>query len=344
MSRVLLFNTDLEIGGTPTVVRELARRLPACGVDIEVACLGRFGPTAEQIAGDGGTVHALNARVRQLPSAVQRLRNLVKLEKFDTVLSFLVHANTVAALARRKDDGVHWWQSIQTTQPTPRWHWRVQRWAGRRAEGFIVPSQSIRAVARQRSGIEPARVHVLPNGVDAADVVEQARPPRDPTSVLRVGFLGRLDPVKRVPLLVEAMRDLDRVELHVFGDGPDRKNIAGPHVHLHGFTDRHAALDQIDALCLPSIAEGFPMVIIEAMAAGLPVVGTDAPGIRDAIVDGETGLLFGSDGAGPIASALRRVRDHPTEAATRAAHALYRVRVLWTWQSIVPFYAKLLAA
>ena len=321
MRRALLFTTDLEIGGTPTVVRELARRLPACGCATEVACLGRLGPTARQIVGDGGTVHAFDVGLLQLPSAVRRLRRLVKSGGFDAVLSLLVHANAVAALARRRGDRVRWWESIQTTQPTPRWHWRVQRWAARRADGFVVPSESIRAVAEARSGIDPRRVHVLPNGVDAADVAEHARPPRDPSSVLRVGFLGRLDPVKRVPMLVEAMRHVDRAELHVFGDGPERAAVerakrGTTNVTLHGFADRLAALEQIDVLCLPSIAEGFPMVLVEAMAAGVPTIGTDAPGIRDAIVDGETGLLFASDGLAPLVSALRQVRDDPAAAAT----------------------------
>ena len=347
MSRVLLFNTDLEIGGTPTVVRELARRLPEHGCAVEVACLGRHGPTAEQIVGDGGTVHAFGVGLRQLPGAVSRLRNLVKSGQFDAVLSFLVHANVVAALARRRGDGVRWWQSIQTTQPRPRWHWLAQRWAARRSDGFIVPSESIRDAAKLRSGVDFDRVHVLPNGVDAADVAKEARPPRDPASVLRVGFLGRLDPVKRVPLLVEAMRQVERAELHIFGDGPDRAAVelarrGMANVRLHGFADRRAAFEQMDVLCLPSLAEGFPMVVIEAMAAGVPVVGTDAPGLRDAIVHDETGLLFDEAGVDPIATALRDLRDHPDRAATRATAAVAHVREHLTWQSIVPRYAALL--
>ena len=372
MTRVLLFNTDLETGGTPTVVRELARRLPNVEMQVEVACLGRFGPTAEQIELDGGRVTAFDLKAWQMPLAVLKLRRLVREREIDTVLSFLVHANVVAAAASRRLPKVRWLQSIQTTQPYPKWHWRAQRWASKRAAGFIVPSQSIADAARDRSGIDPSRVSVIPNAVDAADVANDPRPPRDAASMLRVGFLGRLDPIKNVPDLVRAVLPLDRVELHVFGDGPDRGRIegllqpggnaaqvrprgerrsppAGPgprcdpavgsaaKVTLHGFADRRAVWPQIDVLCLPSSAEGMPMVLIEAMAAGVPVVGRDAPGIRDVIERNRTGLLFD---AGGLPDALRRIRDDPTLAATHAASALEVVRERYVWDRVLPLYRE----
>lgn len=345
MGRILLFNTDLELGGTPTVVRELARRLPA-----DVACLGRFGPVARQIEEDGGHVFAFNLRPRNVLTAVGQLQRLVAEREVDVVLSFLVHANAIAALARRKGDGMRWVQSIQTTQPTPRWHWHAQRIAAGRADAVIVPSESIRQVANSRSGIDLCRVTVIPNGVDFTDVVMQPRPARDPAGVLRVGFLGRLDPVKRVPLLVRAVRSLERVELHIFGDGPDRRTVeavAGgdQRIKMHGFTVKYAALAAMDVLCLPSIAEGFPMVIIEAMAAGVPVVGADAPGIRDAVVDHRTGRLVKmppGEETKALAAALAEVRDNPAAAAARALAALEHVGDHLTWEQIVPRYGEVL--
>ena len=345
-TRVLLFNTDLETGGTPTVVRELARRLPDDAVRVEAACLGRFGPVAEQIEKDGGRVTAFDLKPWQAPLAVSRLRRLVRAREIDVVLSFLVHANVVAALASRRMKHVRWIQSIQTTQPYPKWHWRAQRWAARYAAGFVVPSRSIADAARDRSGIDPSRVRIIPNAVDAAEVAEQARPPRDAASVLRVGFLGRLDPIKNVPDLVRAVLPLERVELHVFGDGPDRgrvKAAAGgaAKVTLHGFADRRSVWPQIDVLCLPSSAEGMPMVLIEAMAAGVPVVGRDAPGIRDVIEDGQTGVLFRLEKLGTI---LQRCRDEPALFTTLAARALVIIRDQLTWTHLIPQYRSALAS
>ena len=342
--RLLLFNTDLEPGGTPTVVRELARRLRTCETDVEVACLGRSGPVAREIERDGGRVTAFDLGVRGLRSAVRRLRELVLDRRIDVVLSFLVHANTVASLARRTGDGVRWWQSVQTTQPRPRWHWHAQRLAARRADGFIVPSESVAEVAARRSGIDRRRVVVIPNGVEESDVSTFPRLPPPPTVPLRVAFLGRLDPVKRVPLLVRAVRSLDGVELDVYGEGPDRANIEAAaagmtNVRLHGHTARERALATAGVLVLPSEAEGFGLALIEAMAAGVPVVGADVPGIRDVIRHGETGLLASPD---TLADAIASVRDDPAAATGRATAALAWVRAQRTWQAVVPRYREVL--
>ena len=270
MPRVLLFTTDLELGGTPTVVRELARRLRGDDFETAVVCLGRAGPVADLIQNDGVGVTALDLSPRRLPTAVRSLRRIVRDGGVDTVLSFLLHANAVAALARRRGDGVRWWQSIQTTQPDPAWHWHVQRLAAKRAHGIIVPSFGVADVAARRSGIEAGLLRVVPNAIDPASLAETPRPPRDPKSPLRAVFLGRLDPVKRVPMLAEAVSRLDRVTLDIYGDGPDRAAIeplAGDAVRLHGFANRDDALADADVLVLPSAAEGFGLVLIEAMAA-----------------------------------------------------------------------------
>src|ERR1700722_13453300 len=124
--RILLLVTDLHIGGTPTVVRELAIRLHAGGNDVQVACLDAWGPTADAIVAAGVPVTALNARGVFDLLVVARLARFIRREKFDVVLSFLVHANVAAAVASRFVANVRWLQSIQTTQPSPHWHWVLQ--------------------------------------------------------------------------------------------------------------------------------------------------------------------------------------------------------------------------
>ena len=100
LPRILLFLTDLEFGGTPTVVRELALRLRT-QADIQVACLGKWGPVAGELSVADIQVTALaatgSADVRVLP----RFLHLLTTEKIDTVFSFLLHANAVAAAACR---------------------------------------------------------------------------------------------------------------------------------------------------------------------------------------------------------------------------------------------------
>src|SRR4051812_26432734 len=116
--RLLLLITDLEIGGTPTVVRELALRLRASSaVDVYVGCLKGFGPVAMELQRAGVPVKSFTAAsVMDLPAVVGELRAYVRDQQIDTVLSFLIHANTVAAMASRGVTGMRWLQSIQTTQ------------------------------------------------------------------------------------------------------------------------------------------------------------------------------------------------------------------------------------
>ena len=105
--RILLLNTDLEIGGTPTVVRELAIRLrDATGAHIEVAGLSKSGPLCDQLAARGIRCTALGARGAWDLKIIRSLGGLLRRGKFDTVLSFLIHANF------RPDQGVSVAQAI----------------------------------------------------------------------------------------------------------------------------------------------------------------------------------------------------------------------------------------
>ena len=351
--RILLLITDLEIGGTPTVVRELATRLNQVEhVKCEVASLGQLGPVGHQLRQAGVQVHALGGRgLRNAFAVLTQLIDLVRFGRFDTVFSFLVHANTMAAAASLffSSGSVRWLQSIQTTQPSPHWHWKLQRRAHKRAERIAVPSPSVSHVAHQLAAIPLQKFVVIPNAINADDFKIE----RDHgSSAFRVGFVGRLDPIKRIPDLLHATKLLgDGVHLQVFGAGRERDSIVAEirrmgindRVTLHGSVPRpQEALKQIDLLVLPSSAEGFGLVLIEAMAAGIPVVGTNAPGIRDVVKNNETGLLVPVGSPPELAEAIRRVMDDSALRHRLVRRAQEDVRERFTWNAILPLYAELL--
>ncbi len=93
---------------------------------------------------------------------------------------------------------------------------------------------------------------------------------------------------------------------------------------------------------LPSAAEGFGLVLIEAMAAGVPVVGTNVMGIRDVIRDGETGLLVGSDDEPGLAAAIDRVVGERNLRSRLIESAARYVRENFTWSQVLPKYRELL--
>jgi glycosyltransferase involved in cell wall biosynthesis len=348
--RILFLLTDLEIGGTPTVVREIAARLnDPPHVAVTVACLAARGPVADQIEKRGVSVAALNARGSRDLRVIRRLAQLIHRERFDTVVSFLVHANCVAALVATASPGVRFFQSIQTTQRRPHWHWFMQRFAQRMAQKIIVPSPSVASMAREWAGVREEKIVVIPNGVDVPPVQPPLAPAASPH---RVVFLGRLDPIKRLPDLLAAIALLNGfARLDVYGEGEERPRLMrqmeemnlGQRVTLHGaISDPAAALQNAELLVLPSEAEGFGLVLIEAMAAGVPVVATDAPGIRDVVRDGETGLLVPVSSPTALAGAIRRVLEDETLRRALSAAAFADVSRRFTWEIAVEGFRRTL--
>ncbi|MGA2496221.1 MAG: glycosyltransferase family 4 protein [Tepidisphaeraceae bacterium] len=349
--RLLILVTDLEIGGTPTVVRELAVRLHGRGHSVAVACLGRRGPVADQIMQAGVQVTALGALgswdVRILPG----LLTFLGTGEFDAVFSFLIHANAVAAVACSLT-GTRLFQSIQTTQPWPRWHWVLQRLIAPLASRVVVPSQSVADAARKWSDVPPSQIQVIPNAIDPDDFKIDPLPVSTPA---HVGFIGRLDRVKRIPDLIEAAMlltlALRKTHLHIFGNGPEYGRLqqtidrfhAADFITLHGAIARpQDALKRISLLVLPSEAEGFGLVLVEAMAAGIPIVATDAPGIRDVVKHNQTGLLVPVGSPASLASAVRRLLDDEQLRRRLIAAGHDAVARHFSWSSILPVYEQLL--
>lgn len=352
--RILLLITDLEIGGTPTVVRELALRLRDPGkVEVEVACLASSGPVADQLRAAAVHVTTLNANnAFNVIGATARLVNLIRQRSYDTVLSFLVHANTIAAIASRFCRRVRFIQSIQTTQPRPRWHWLMQTLAQHAAERIIVPTESTARVAMDRAHVPARKIVVIPNAIDP-DAFERSPMPLESPRPYPVGFIGRLDAVKRVPVLVQQLHAMRQtfpatpVHLHIFGEGDQRWRIESEidrlnlkrDVTMHGAVDSpQVALKQIGLLVLPSIAEGFGLVLIEAMAAGVLVVATNVAGIRDVVRHEETGLLVDPNDTMGLAFAVMRVIEEEPLRRRLIENGLREVRERFSWDRVIARY------
>jgi len=163
--RILLLVTDLNIGGTPTVIRELAIRLKPLA-DVQVACLARRGPVSDQIESKGIQTTALDASGPRDLRVIHRLHKLISREHIDTVFSFLIHANAAAAAVSLFSRNFRLLQSIQTTQPHPTWHWKVQKFAQRAAEKIVVPSPSVAKVAREWADVPDGKIVIIPNAID----------------------------------------------------------------------------------------------------------------------------------------------------------------------------------
>jgi glycosyltransferase involved in cell wall biosynthesis len=159
-----------------------------------------------------------------------------------------------------------------------------------------------------------------------------------------VGTVARLDPVKRLDVLLGALHRLDGVCAFVVGYGPEEQRLKemaeelglGERVHFAGYQqDVWTWLAACDVFALSSDWEGMPNAVLEAMAAGLPVAATAVGGTPDVVVQGATGLLVPPDDATALAAALDRLIHDPDLRRTMGAAGRQRVRARFSVQQMV---------
>jgi glycogen(starch) synthase len=201
------------------------------------------------------------------------------------------------------------------------------------ADVVLAPSAATAREIRRDYGVE--RVGVLPNvtgGLAVADVAEDVGKTVDGEPEGYLLFVGRLRIRKGVEVLLAALARLVRrfpaVRLKVAGDGEHRGELlartaalgVGSRVSFLGRADGgqvRALLAGARALVVPSIYEGMPLVVLEAMAAGVPVVASAVSGIPEVVLDGETGWLVPPEDPAALAAVLAAVLADPAEARRR---------------------------
>jgi glycosyltransferase involved in cell wall biosynthesis len=222
-----------------------------------------------------------------------------------------------------------WYTRLARTRTTALLRAAVERLGLRAAAAVIVTTPELAAHVRGRVGPETI-VQLVPNGVDPGRFhpVPRAREPEP-----RVVYVGRLSPEKNLGVLVEAagrLRARRALRLVLVGQGPERAALEAaarasgvpvdfvpvvPHDRLP------AQLGGAAAFVLPSLTEGHPKALLEAMACALPCVASDVGGNRAILRDGETGLLFDPRDAGALAERLEAVLADDALAARLGAAA-----------------------
>jgi glycosyltransferase involved in cell wall biosynthesis len=179
-----------------------------------------------------------------------------------------------------------------------RWIKPLTRYIWQAAAKVTAPAEHIRRMARQQYGVP---VEVIPNGVDLTTAADF---PLGPSAIVRLLFVGRFNPQKNPLFLFEILsqlRDLDW-QLDMVGDGPlmaaaqklALESKLADRVHFYGWLAPEQVSEVMargDILILPSNAEGLPLVGVQALVAGLAILGSDIGGIADVVQQGENGFL-----------------------------------------------------
>ena len=183
---------------------------------------------------------------------------------------------------------------------------------------MICPSESTRVEGLDAHSCRPEQAVVIPNAVEAGE----PPPPRGDGGVPRVIAVGRLQPQKDMATLVRALGVLDpgTYSAAIVGDGPDRALVEAEleRVGITGSVDLLGNRDDVgellrraDIFALASRWEVLPLAILEAMAAGLPVVATSVGGVRELVVDGQTGFVVPPGDPRALGQAIGRLVDDP---------------------------------
>jgi glycosyltransferase involved in cell wall biosynthesis len=233
-------------------------------------------------------------------------------------------------------------------------HWiltPLRRAVLKNSVGVIANSEGLKKMAE---AADPFPVEVILNGVDAEFFVPlESRSAHD---VLRILFVGRFQKQKNLPFLMQQVARLPAgtFELHLVGDGPEKDRLRRLAAQL-GITsaitwsgwlpraDLRAIYQSCDCLVNPSTYEGMPNVVLEAMAAGLPVIASNVPGNDALVKPGETGFLFELGDKESLRSALDALRD-PTNRTRMGVAAAARARQLPTWEDVARRYVELFRA
>jgi L-malate glycosyltransferase len=364
--RVVFCLDNFGIGGTELNAVRLAEHLDRSRFRLSVAGLQASGPLLRRYAEAGIPVHVFPVRSLYGASAIHeglRFARFLAQERVDVVHSHDIYNNlfaTVWARVARVPAVIasrRWWHTLN--RPAHRMACAV---GYRLADRVLANCDAVAASLVQDERVPADRVVVIPNFVDASAFEPLSRSTREqllaafgvPHDALVIGVVARLTPIKDHASLIRAIGTLaarwPRLHLVVVGKGQARDGLGRlvaemgltGRVHFVGLQPQKPNLHAIfDLSVLPSRSEGFPNVVLEAMAAATPVVATAVGGTRDAVISGETGLLVPPADTQALAIAIENLVGDPARRTSMGVAAQQRARRLYQASCVVPVLEEL---
>lgn len=341
-----------EPGGTERQMIELIRRLPPSRWQVHVACFRAVGEWRERAIEAAASVTEFPVRSFLRRDAVVQLRRFAgwcadrRLAIVQTSgLPTNLFALPGAALARVP---VRLGARREINANRTAAQIALQRAAYSCASCIVANSEAVAARLRSE-GISRKRITVVPNGLDV-DQFAADRPTRPPVVITVVANL-RVE--KQHDVLIEAapavLSRFKHARFECVGDGPERgrletlvaaRGLSSAFIFRGHQADVPAALAAADVFVLPSRSEGFPNVVLEAMASGLPVIASALPATREVIEPGQSGLLVPSGDSRALADAICRVMGDPSFAARLGQQARAAVATRFSFDRMVAAFEQ----
>lgn len=359
---VLFVVNGLAIGGGELKVLDLVRGLLkwySHEFNPVVCSVGQGGPLFERFTDIGIEPAVYEKRCAFDVSLIRKTARLMKERETDIVQTTLFYADVIgAAAARLAGVGpVISWEAV--TQLYGKKHLLAYKIASRLYTKSVAVSHAIEHKVQECYGVPPEKTMTIHYGVELERFSNQRTPALKhelglPADAVVYGTVARFTDQKGHVYLVEAAREIvkQKPDSHfvLAGDGPLRQMLekkihhAGldDHFHLLGFrTDVEEVLKGFDVFVLPSLYEGLPNVVLEAMAGGLPVIATAVDGTPEAVVHNSTGLLIPPRDPGAIADAAKVLGRNQSLRREMGDRGRKRVEQEFSWRGEVEQFVKL---
>lgn len=374
MIRVLFVLGSLGGGGAERQTLTWLRHLDRDRFDPTLYLISRNGELKSLIP-DNLTVTAYEDRHSQprlyFPGRIQRqqARDLARVaaeRNADALVTVALHMTLLGAAMSRRP---HAWLAVEMADPRRDFLDQVRRFRvtkRRRLSGAYRTAMPVAVSEGVKEGMTAFydtpydRIAVVPNCVDLDDVDRRAAEPGPELSQdqFHIVTVGRLQPQKGHRDLLEAIsqvvkeRGLSRVHLHLLGQGPLREELEAivreknltDHVTFAGFVANPVAyVRRCNLFCLPSIYEGLPLALLEAMACGVPALACDCEsGPRELLLNGKLGRLVPVGEPNRLADAILEIAQNPSDAASRALAARRHVEEHYSAIAVVKRLERLL--
>ncbi|MER8007185.1 glycosyltransferase family 4 protein [Streptomyces sp. NPDC094149] len=324
---VFLAHRDLDnpaAGGSELLVDRLAEGLTGLGHQVTLICGGPAAFRDYKVVSAGGEFgHYLRAR-SAFARQVGETDLLVEVCNGMPYLAPLWHRGPTLCLVNHVHSDLWKMRFGGPLTPAARLGRRLEQWAltGAQHRSLLVAVSPSTAHALRAIGVERERIRVVHNGVEEPG--PRAHRSAEPLFVA----VGRLVEYKRIDLLLrlwERVRPVTGGRLVIVGDGPERQRLeqlAGPGVEFAGHVseaEKHRLLCAAWLLLHPSAVEGWGLVVTEAATRQTPTVAFDVPGLRDSVVDGETGVLAHGESSFAAAWCTLALSSERREAMGKAA-------------------------
>jgi glycosyltransferase involved in cell wall biosynthesis len=331
--RLLQITHDLEIGGLQQVVVNLCRKIDRNRFYVQVLCLRSLGPLTDEIERLGIKVHLLPQKVHGTDYfSFLKVANFLTQEKIQIIHTHntqpLVDGTIGALLSSGRTRIFH--TDHARTFPDKKRYMFAEWCCSHFLRKFIGVSEQTTSNLRKYEKIPIKKLITIENGIDSerfdVDVDTEVLRTEFKLSITGpvIGVISRLEKVKGITYLLKAMPELlakhPDLSLLVVGDGGERNalereceelDIRERVVFTGNRFDIPEILKLLDVYLLPSLSEGLPMGLLEAMASGCPVVASRVGGVPGAVKHGETALLVSPGQSDEIAMAVDKLLNDP---------------------------------